>query len=83
MHVIVRQHLDQEHRRPVHDHQIPGIAYSHAERLGESVDGACHYRGADGKAGFLRRPRMNGADDLPRPGQPWQRHGSEISLAQS
>ena len=44
----VLEHLDEEHRRAIHEHQVAGLADAGAERLGPRVDGAGAHRRALG-----------------------------------
>ena len=70
VHVVVGQHLEEVHRRAVHDHLVTGVADPDTEGLGVDVHGAGHHRGAGGNAGRRRRLLRDLADDLARPGQP-------------
>ena len=71
------ERLDEEHRRPVHEHQVARLAYTDAERLRPGVDAARDDRRPGRQAGLGRRRGRHGADHLVAPAESRQRHARE------
>ncbi|MCO5546658.1 hypothetical protein L7F22_000092 [Adiantum nelumboides] len=65
--------LDEEHRRPVHHHDLPGAGDAGAGGLGPGVDGAGGDRQPLRQPGRGGRRRAHPPGDLGRPQQPGQR----------
>ena len=68
------EHLHEEHRRAVHQHEVAGRPHPGAERLGPGIDRPRHDRGAHGQAGLLCRRQGDLADDVAGLDEPRQRH---------
>ncbi len=64
--------VDEEHRRPVHDHHVARIDHTHADRLGGGINRPRGHRSARFQSGLRGRGWGNLTRDLIGPHQPRQ-----------